>query len=405
MDCVDEFYRYKDLSLLKKTTLVIPTNNRNYYLSRCLWYHAHFPFGEIIIADSSSEDKKNVNQEITQKIIKKFGTRVRYLEYEQETEIYGGDIVKKWGNAVQHVETEYTQICTDKQFLIPTSICKSIQYLEKNNDYASAGGKEYQLQTKKDDIRDPSGYFLVLGDATRVSETSNNSTERFIHSFVCLSPMHNGLILQATKSKILKYLYSQVLQYDVNDSKHSEILLGHLGHIYGKYHCLENEIYLIRDNRGIQHDKKIKPTIGSNESSASKFQNIYRELGDKPEFYEKFKNCLVNQLTIYNEITFENAQRLVDDIVKKRLEACNDPPTLRSIMATRHPFLLDIWYNLPTELQNVINKSTSKTCKFTLPTNRINKFSDKTKPESIVIKIVETTAYLQSDDLPIPLNY
>ena len=45
MDFVDECYADKDLSLLKKLTLVIPTYNRNYYLSRCLWYHAHFPFG------------------------------------------------------------------------------------------------------------------------------------------------------------------------------------------------------------------------------------------------------------------------------------------------------------------------------------------------------------------------
>ena len=44
MDFVDECYADKDLSLLKKLTLVIPTYNRNYYLSRCLWYHAHFPY-------------------------------------------------------------------------------------------------------------------------------------------------------------------------------------------------------------------------------------------------------------------------------------------------------------------------------------------------------------------------
>ena len=48
MDFVDEYYADKDLSPLKKLTLVIPTYNRNYYLSRCLWYHAHFPFGQSV---------------------------------------------------------------------------------------------------------------------------------------------------------------------------------------------------------------------------------------------------------------------------------------------------------------------------------------------------------------------
>ena len=60
MDFVDECYADDDLSLLNKLTLVIPTYNRIYYLSRCLWYHAHFPFGQIIVADSSPEEKKSV---------------------------------------------------------------------------------------------------------------------------------------------------------------------------------------------------------------------------------------------------------------------------------------------------------------------------------------------------------
>lgn len=405
MDLVDEFYADKDLSLLKKLTLVIPTYNRNYYLSRCLWYHAHFPFGEIIVADSSPEEKKVVNRDTVAKVRARFGANVRYLEYEPETEKYGGDIFLKWGDAVQHVETKYSQICTDKQFMIPTSINKSIVFLEKNNDYASAGGKEYQLQTTRANIQDAAGYFLVLGDATRMSETSNSSSERFTHAFTCLSPMHNGLILQVTRSNISKYIYNQVFKFNINYLKHSEILLGHLGHICGKYHCLETDIYLIRDNRGIQNDKKIKNTISSNESTASRFQNKYRLFDENPDFYCKFKNCLVNELASSKEITWREAEILVDSIIKKRLDDCNDPPTLRSIIATRYPLSLDIWYSLPTNLKYFINQSTSKLCKFTLPTDRINKFSDNTKSENIVIKIVEKTAHLQSSDQPIPLNY
>lgn len=97
IDFVDEYYADKDPSLLKKLTLVIPTYNRSYYLSRCLWYHAHFPFGEIIVADSSPEEKKVVNRETVQRVREQFCANVRYLEYEPETEKYGGDIYRKWG--------------------------------------------------------------------------------------------------------------------------------------------------------------------------------------------------------------------------------------------------------------------------------------------------------------------
>ena len=105
LDYVDAYYQDKDLSLLNKLTLVIPTYNRNYYLSRCLWYHAHFPFGQIIIADSSPEDKKIVNRETVEKIRSLFHINIIYLEYEPETEKYGGDIYKKWGDAVSQSNT------------------------------------------------------------------------------------------------------------------------------------------------------------------------------------------------------------------------------------------------------------------------------------------------------------
>ena len=67
-DFVDKAYENEDFSNLNKLTLIIPTYNRNYYLSRCLWYHAHFPFGQIIVADSSSEEKKVINRETVEKI-------------------------------------------------------------------------------------------------------------------------------------------------------------------------------------------------------------------------------------------------------------------------------------------------------------------------------------------------
>ena len=62
LDFIDECYIDDDLSILDKLTLIIPTYNRDYYLGRCLWYHLHFPFGQIIVADSSPEDKKVVNR-------------------------------------------------------------------------------------------------------------------------------------------------------------------------------------------------------------------------------------------------------------------------------------------------------------------------------------------------------
>ena len=122
MDCVYETYEGKDLSQLQKVTLVIPTHNRNYYLSRCLWYHAHFPFAEIIVADSSDESKRRVNHQTISEIQQMFSTKITYLEYDFPAEEYGGEIYRKWGDAVSRVETEFSLSCTDKEFLIPMTI-------------------------------------------------------------------------------------------------------------------------------------------------------------------------------------------------------------------------------------------------------------------------------------------
>ena len=54
----------KDETTLQKLTVVIPTYGRNYYLSRALHYYTQFKFGELIIADSSQPDKKQINKDI-----------------------------------------------------------------------------------------------------------------------------------------------------------------------------------------------------------------------------------------------------------------------------------------------------------------------------------------------------
>ena len=146
LDYVDECYLNSDLSLLNKLTLIIPTYNRNYYFSRCLWYHAHFPFGQIIVADSSPEDKKVVNRDTVEKIRLLFNTNILYLEYEPENEQYGGDIYQKWANAVLKVNTEYSQICTDKEFVIPSSVQSSLEYLEEHANYVCADGRYYLIK-------------------------------------------------------------------------------------------------------------------------------------------------------------------------------------------------------------------------------------------------------------------
>jgi len=344
-----------------------------------------------------------VNRETVAKVREMFGANVRYLEYEPETEKYGGDIYRKWGDAVQHVETEYSQIVTDKEFLIPTSIIESILFLENNLDYVSSGGKEYQLKTTKENILDKTGYFFKLGDSERTSERTQDGIMRFRHSISNVAPMHNSMLLQMMRTDDHKYQYNLLKKYSIIDIKYGEIILGYIGYLAGKYHCIENNIYVIRDTRRINLSDKKKDTINSLESSAMRYLKIYTDSEKMPDFYKNFRKCLVDQLISFCQIGKTDAEIFVDTGINVRISNYwNDSPTLQSKINTKFPFITAIWYRLPTIIQNFANTCTSRLFQFTIPMTQSIDITDNTKEEGMIIEIVETTSKFQHDDLPIP---
>lgn len=260
LDFVDECYAGKDLSLLKKLTLVIPTFNRD-YLKRCLWYHAHFPFGQIIVADSSFDEKKIENREIIAKIRDEFSANILHLEYQPETEKYGGDIYQKWGDAVQHVETEYSQICTDKEFVIPTVCCESIAFLAKNPDYINAFGRRGNCTYNSSTIEiTPFGDMESCGDQP-------SANERIGYCNFAKGIPEN--LFQIYQSKTHKLIYSNLDKNSINDFRFGELLLELSPYCIGKCKKL-NTFGRIRD---LTHstEKGFNKRVIKSESSSSRY--------------------------------------------------------------------------------------------------------------------------------------
>lgn len=309
MDFVDEYYADKDLSLLKKLTLVIPTYNRNYYLSRCLWYHAHFPFGEIIVADSSPEEKKVVNRETVQKIREMFGAKIRYLEYEPETEKYGGDIYRKWGDAVQHVETEYSIISIDKAFVLPETLSKELTFLEKHEGYSSTSGMWYWIDK---DERDQSKYsYFVAKDyrKTELIETPADPKERYLLSVHDKIPW---LLFSIFRAKIQKDIYNTIQEHSVNDIRFAELSINILGNIYARTRYFPDDIDLCRDVSELNRSGTIKRS----ESSSTRYPFIsdYIREGTVDKFYSPFSKCLKSALkTMLPSVTEERLNTLIDE--------------------------------------------------------------------------------------------
>lgn len=308
-DFVDECYADKDLSLLKKLTLVIPTYNRNYYLSRCLWYHAHFPFGEIIVADSSPEEKKVVNRETVVKIREMFGANIRYLEYEPETEKYGGDIYRKWGDAVHHVKTEYSQICTDKEFLIPTTLVKSTSFLDENEEYGSAEGTYHNIVY---DINTSISMDTVCKGKS--SLPYHDSACRLLSSLISQNSSMNLFALRRTS--LHNKVYNTIYKYNL-DLRFGEALTELLTLIYSKYQFFPDIPHKYRDTMNLKNSK-----VGSGSSDLHyPYLNQYISDGVYECYFKKSISCLSNELSQNcNQLTYYDAEKLISDVLPVYLE-------------------------------------------------------------------------------------
>jgi len=288
MDFVDEYYADKDLSLLKKLTVVIPTYNRNYYLSRCLWYHSHFPFGEIIVADSSPEEKKVVNRETVRKLVELRGANIRYLEYPPETERYGGDIIRKWGDAVQHVETEYSQICTDKEFLNPMALCECIAFLNEHDDYDMAAGPRYDIKSSRSGNLE----FFEAHTGRSLSIDYPDPLARLLAFSVSKPDTFNALSLR--RSHVYKHAYNELLESGINDLRFGELGLELLSVLSSKAIFFPNEPHVGRDVVKSSSRRIKRPTP---ESSATRYPllNEYVQNGLYADYMDRLASCLTRE--------------------------------------------------------------------------------------------------------------
>jgi len=279
MDCVDNYNVESDLTMLKKLTIIIPTFNRD-YLERCLYYVSQFPFGAIIVADSSFDEKKNQNRKIINKLISTTSSNILYLQYPPETEEYGGDIYRKWADAVFHVETEYCQICTDKEFPIPITQCKCLKFLEANIEYGVADGIHFNIESGKEE-----GVYSLRTIPTAAIYESDGWM-RFVH--MCQNP--GCTLLGLHRTSLQKNVYSKLTHYNIDDIRFGEIYLELQDVILGKCMTFEDSVMTYRDTlQSGQNSGYARKT----DSSTIRYPQIWKYPSEEYVIkYARFKNGL-----------------------------------------------------------------------------------------------------------------
>jgi glycosyltransferase domain-containing protein len=347
LDCVQELYADNDLSLLKKLTLIIPTHNRNFYLSRCLWYHAHFPFGEIIVADSSVEEKRVVNRETVQKIRDMFGAHITYLEYDYPAEEYGGEIYRKWGDSVHHGKTEYSQSCTDKEFLIPTTIIRCIKFLDEHPDYSIAEGMDYQIRHNENNEL---AFYPWQGDK---SYSSDKPLDRIYSSLTVNCAVGTQFSVQRANNH--KKIFDDMVKYDLYDIRYGEALIELAPLIFGKTQKFSFDAGNIRDTCSFKSGGIISK-INLSESSCRRYPLIPDYPQERYDSqYANLHSCLSDELCdAQAEIDHsENVNKVINQFLSKRYQY------KQSILNKHKKLQLRVqrtWDALPLKLQEKIRK-------------------------------------------------
>ena len=406
LNLVNQLISDKDFSNLKKLTLVIPTYNRNYYLSRCLWYHAHFPFGQIIVADSSPEEKKVINRETVEEVQKNFGIDILYLEYQPETDKYGGDIYRKWHDAVGYSNTEYVQICTDKEFAIPTQLNTSIEFLESNPDYISSQGDEYGVLKLKEPTH---SLTLFNRHPSRSNEPSPDARERLEHSVIHCAGFANSTLLSVMRTTVAKEIYNTY--YDSNrkrnhDLRYGELFLAYGGYVLGKVHHDKKSVSRIRDEIGKYDD--IKSNNGeffcnSQDSSTTRYPtyNDYRRLGTIDLYYSSIYDSFCD---LYQRNTSFSREDVEEHL--KTLES-----KFKTVFTTEDAFLKKLWdkYNhiyflLPIFIRKHLSHIMKPIIKREIPISKdspniicINE-GDLSADERIIVEIIMLTDKMRQSD-------
>ena len=153
--------------MFKDITLIIPTHYRHTYLDRVLDYYSDQDI-KILVCDSSKSEYPNKNN----------FKNITYFHYPD----YGYS--QKMFLVTKNLSTKYTILCADDNFVPPNAIKKCIEFLEKNNDYASVQGHSTAFLKHKEEIIFYPTHSVSVGwkvDDNSPSERIKKSLRPYMH--------------------------------------------------------------------------------------------------------------------------------------------------------------------------------------------------------------------------------
>ena len=195
---------------LEKLTIIIPTHERHNLLMRSMEYYNNFNINFIIV-DSSQAAFSNA-----------IPSKFKYLHMPME------DFGKKIYLALSQVNTEYSCLCADDDFISISGLIECLSFLDNNDDYVSAQGRYISFNGFDKKLTVYPMYTKALDHLV----SSKNKIERIKQAF---NPyMHQ--IYAVHKTNVLLKSFSTVST--IKNTSPVELAVPLVGSIYGKHKML-----------------------------------------------------------------------------------------------------------------------------------------------------------------------
>ena len=275
-------------------SIIIPTYNRPGYLKRILSYYSDYQIAyNIIVADSSSDEVKKVNE----KTISLFTNKsISHLSNYPSTI----EPLYKIADAVNHVNTEYCVFCADDDFITPNGINQSVDFLEKNPDFTVAHGYYIYFYLKIGEEGKERFYWKPL-----YSHESIIFPDAKVRLNYLLSNYSQSTFYAVHRTDFLKMIFDETARF-TNDDVFGELLPLMLTLIYGKIKCLDvfygaHEYVLDLAGQG----------------TWMKFKDFIKT-GTCNEKYARVRDCSSAHLSKQAQVDIKESKKVVD----KALSAC-----------------------------------------------------------------------------------
>ena len=269
-------------------TILIPTYNRPGYLKRILAYYDDYRVAyNIVVADGSSDEIKKVNKETVSSFP---SLRIQHLaEYSPDTHP-----LNRLADALKHVDTHYCVFCADDDFVTPNGISQSVDFLDKNPDFAIAHGRYISFRLKKAGGEEERFHWRPL--YSHASITFSDAETRLRHH---LSSYSIPTFYAVHRTDFLRVIFAETARF-TDDARFGELLPSMLALIYGKMKCLE-VLYVARES------------LSDSAGAASARLLDFVSDGTYDDRYGRFRECLATHLVRQSQLDIEVAKKATDD--------------------------------------------------------------------------------------------